>query len=181
MAITFPAHIMKKNKRGESRTVIKYVTQENESGLLKLLESYSDPRDIVFGTNNIAKRAIHNEEKFWNKLVKRLGYTEVYRHNGRLKKNIHSIKAFTETQAEKAVNKFYADAYGDHDEYLKQYIRWSEDEKIQKFRTLEPLLNLFTRTEKIVDNELIAQNNYLKTKIEVLQETLYNLTQKDTR
>lgn len=173
--ITFPAHIMKKNKRGESRTVIKYVTQENESGLLKLLESYSNPRDIVFGTNKIARRAIHNEEKFWNKLVKRLGYTEVYRHNGRLKKNIHSIKAFTETQAEKAVNKFYADAYGDHDEYLKQYIRWSEGEKIQKFKTLEPLLNLFTKIEKIEDKELIAQNNYLKTKVEVMGDQLIDV------
>ncbi len=173
--ITFPAHIMKKNKRGESRTVKKYVTQENESGLLKLLESYSDPRDIVFGTNAVPKKAIHNEEKFWNKLVKRLGYTEVYRHNGRLKKNIHSIKAFTETQAEKAVNKFYADAYGDHDEYLKQYIRWSEDEKIQKFKTMQPLLNLFTRIEKIHDKNLIDENNYLKTKIEVMEDQLIDV------
>jgi len=123
----------------------------------------------------IQKRALHNEEKFWNKLVKKLGYTEVYRHNGRLKKNIHSIKAFTETQAEEAVDKFYADAYGDHESYLKQYIRWNEAKKIKKFRTMEPLLNLFTIKEKIEDQKLIAENNYLKTKVEVMNDQLINV------
>lgn len=173
--VTFPAHIMKKNKRGESRTVVKYVIEENEDGLLQLLKNYSNPRDIIFGTNDNPKRALHNEEKFWNKLVKRLGYTEVYRHNGRLKKNIHSIKAFTETQAEEAVDKFYADAYGDHDAYLKQYIRWNEAKKIKKFRTMEPLLNLFTIKEKIEDQKLIAENKYLKTKVEVMNDQLINV------
>lgn len=178
--VTFPAHIMKKNKRGESRTVIKYVTLENEPGLLKLLESYSDPRDIVFGTNSLAKRSVHNEEKFWNKLVKKIGYTEVYRHNGRIKKNIHSIKAFTETQAEKAVNKFYADAYGDHDEYLKQYIRWSNDEKIQKFKTLEPHLNLFTKIETVSDNpELVLENQQLQKQLDKSNAFLDELVEKE--
>jgi len=173
--VTFPAHIMKKNKRGESRTVIKYVIEENEDGLIQLLKNYSNPRDIVFGSNELPKRALHNEEKFWNHLVKKLGYTEVYRHNGRLKKNIHSIKAFTETQAEEAVDKFYADAYGDHDAYLKQYIRWNEEKKIKKFRAMEPLLNLFTKTEKVQDKKLLAENNYLKTKVEVMNDQLINV------
>jgi len=55
--VTFPAHIMKKNKRGESRTVVKYVTEENEDGLLQLLKNYSNPRDIIFGTNDNPKKS----------------------------------------------------------------------------------------------------------------------------
>ena len=161
--VTFPAHIMKRNKRGESKTVVKYVIQENESGLLQYLKGFTDPRAIVFGCNPNPMSAVGNEEKYWNRLVKRLGYTDVYRHNGRLKKNIHSIKAFTETQAEEAVNKFYADAYGDHSSYLKQYIRWKEDKKIAKFRLMEPLLNLYTKIEKVETNpELKVENDQLR-------------------
>ena len=40
IVVTFPAHIMKKNKRGESRTVRKYVTTEPEYELLRLLEYF---------------------------------------------------------------------------------------------------------------------------------------------
>ena len=124
--------------------------------------------------------AVGNEEKYWNRLVKELGYTEVYRHNGRLKKNIHSIKAFTETQAEEAVNKFYADAYGDHSAYLKQYIRWKEDKKIAKFRLMEPLLNLYTKIEKVETNpELKVENDLLRQKLAVHDILLLNLSEKE--
>lgn len=176
IAVTFPAHIMKKNKRGMSRTVTKYVTTENEEGILSLLADYKDPRDVVFGTNADYRKALHNEEKFWNKLVKRLGYTDVYRHNGRLKKNIHSIKAFAETQAEEAVDKFYADAYGDHDAYLKQYIRWSEEKKIRKFRLMEPLLNIFTITKTIPNKVLQERNDSLENKISDLEKIVIRIS-----
>lgn len=176
--VTFPAHIMKKDKNGESKTVIKYVTTENEFDLIKLLDTYHNPRDIIFGTNVIPKKAVHNEEKFWSKRVKKLGFTEVYRHSGRLKKNIHSIKAFTETQAEEAVDKFYADAYGDHASYLKQYIRWSDQKKIEKFRLLEPLLNLYTIIVKTRDKKLLEDNRNLTIKTEILTDELLNLNDK---
>lgn len=137
--ITFPKHIMK----GKKRTVIKYVSSENEEDFLKFLQDYQNPRDLLFGTNENAKVAASTEQKIWNRYVKNLGFVETYRHNGRLKKNIHSIKAFTETAAEEAVDAFYANAYGDHENYLAQYIRWSYEKKIEKFRALEKKMNLF--------------------------------------
>lgn len=142
--ITFPKHIMK----GKKRTVIKYVSQENQEDFLGFLQQYSNPRDLLFGTNENAKVAANTEQKIWNKHVKKLGFTDTYRHNGRLKKNIHSIKAFTETAAEEAVDAFYANAYGDHENYLAQYIRWSSEKKIQKFNALEKHIALYTKIKK---------------------------------
>ena len=176
--VTFPSHIMKKDKNGQSKTVLKYVTTENEVELLQLLGTYHNPRDLVFGTNVTPKKAVHNEEKFWSKRVKKLGFTDVYRHSGRLKKNIHSIKAFTETQAEEAIDKFYADAYGDHAAYLKQYIRWNDQKKIAKFRKMEPLLNLYTKIIKTKDRELMEDNRNLTIKTEILTDRLVELTEK---
>ena len=160
--ITFPKHIMK----GKRRTVVKYVTQENEDDFIKFLKAYPNPRDLLFGTNENGKIAATTEQKIWNKFVKKLGFTQTYSHNNRLKKNIHSIKAFAETAAEEAVDAFYANAYGDHDNYLSQYIRWSYEKKIKKFRAMEPLLNLYTKIIKVSDSpELLKQNEALNKKV----------------
>jgi len=160
--ITFPKHIMKNKKR----TVVKYVTEENEKDFLMFLKDYPNPRDQLFGTNENGKIAATTEQKIWNNYVKKLGYTETYRHSGRLKKNIHSIKAFTETAAEEAVNDFYANAYGDHENYLSQYIRWNYEKKIKKFRAMENLINLYTKV-KIVNNiQLELENERLRKQLE---------------
>jgi len=151
--VTFPAHIMKKSN-GKSNTNHKYIIKEDEVELVKLLDQYSNDDDLVFGTNTNVELAINNEEKCWNRLVKKLGYTDVYSHNLRLKKNIHSIKAMTFTAAEDAVNETYAHAYGDHTRYTKTYLRWSEEKKIRKFRLLEPHITIYTKYEKVKDTEL---------------------------
>lgn len=167
--ITFPKHIMK----GKKRTVVKFVTLENEEDFLRFLKDYKDPRELLFGTNKVGKIAATTEQKIWSKLVKKLGFTDTYRHNGRLKKNIHSIKAFTETAAEEAVDAFYANAYGDHENYLAQYIRWSYDKKIRKFRAMEPLINLYTTIKEIHDDEkLLEENKFLKSKINNIEDQL---------
>ena len=167
--ITFPKHIMK----GKKRTVVKYVTEENEADFLRFIKEYPNPRDLLFGTNEVGKIAATTEQKIWGKLVKKLGFTEIYRHNGRLKKNIHSIKAFTETAAEEAVDAFYANAYGDHENYLAQYIRWSYEKKIRKFRATEKLINLYTTVKEIHDDEELAQENkFLKSKITDIEDQI---------
>ena len=167
--ITFPKHIMK----GKKRTVIKYVTEENETDFLRFLEDFTDPRALLFGTNKVGKIAATTEQKIWNKLVKKLGYPETYRHSGRLKKNIHSIKAFTETAAEEAVDAFYANAYGDHENYLAQYIRWSYEKKMRKFRAMEKLINLYTTVKEVHDDEELAQENqFLKSKISDIEDQI---------
>ena len=133
--------------------------------------------DLVFLDNEDLEKAAKNEGTRWSNLVKKLGFTEVYEHNGRLKKNIHSIKALTETAAEEAVDEAYANAYGDHKRYLPQYIRWSLEKKVAKFRAMEPLIALYT-TEITNDPKLVEENNLMKNQLANHGEMLKVLSEK---
>ncbi len=170
--ITFPRHIMK----GKKMSSVKYVIKENEEDFLQFLKNYSNPRDLLFGTNENARSAVNNEEIIWRDLMIKIGFDEKYRHNGRLKKNIHSIKAFTETAAEDAVDAFYANAYGDHTgrNYLAQYIRWSYEKKIKKFRKMEPLLSIYTKFVKVSDDKLLEENDFLKSQVDEMKTNFAN-------
>ena len=174
ISVTFPKSIMKK-KNGIAFTNVKFVTLEDEVPLLKLLAPLNDD-DLVFGTGPNKELAANNEETAWKRLMKKIGLDERYAHSGRLKKSIHSIKAFTFTAAVDAVNETYAHAYGDHSMYTKTYLRWSTEKKIEKFRKLEKFISIYTTTVEVHDNEELSQeNNYLKSKINDIQEQLLRL------
>ena len=87
--ITFPKGIMKKSN-GVAFTNYKYVLSEDQEEILKLLSRIGDD-DLVFGTNEDKEQAVSNEEQVWARKVQKLGFTDRYAHNNRLKKNIHSI------------------------------------------------------------------------------------------
>jgi integrase len=142
ISVTFPKSIMKK-KNGVAYTNVKFVTKEDEASLLKLLAPLNN-EDLVFGTTSNKALAINNEEKAWKRLMIKLGLDEKYPHNGRLKRSIHSIKAFTFTAAVDAVNETYAHAYGDHSMYTKTYLRWSTQKKIEKFKKLEKSISIYS-------------------------------------
>ena len=156
--VTFPKSIVKKSN-GVSHTNIKYVIEEDEEALLHLLSQIPDDNDLVFGTNEKREQSVNNEEQVWARNVQALGFTQRYEHNNRLKKNIHSIKAMTFTAAQEAVDLAYAHAYGDHSLYTKTYLRWNEEKKIKKFRQLEKLISIYTKTVEIHDNEELLQEN----------------------
>jgi len=165
IAVTFPKAIMKK-KNGIAFTNVKYVIEEDEEGILQLLENLL-PDDLVFGTTENVELAINNEEKTWSRLVQSIGFTARYKHNNRLKKNIHSIKSMTFTAARKAVDTDYANAYGDHAAYCKTYLRLSDEEKIDYFKRLEPYISMYKKIVKIHDSEqLYQENKELKKKLE---------------
>lgn len=164
ITVTFPKIIMKK-KNGIAFTNVKFIIEEDELPLLRLLAPLKED-DLVFGTNSDKELAVNNEETAWKRLMIKLNMNEVYAHNGRLKKSIHSIKAFTFTSAVDAVNETYAHAYGDHSMYTKTYLRWSTEKKIEKFRKLEKFISIYTKTIEIHDNEkLLKENDSLKSKI----------------
>ena len=168
--ITFPKSIMKKTN-GKSFTNVKYVLAEDSEEMIQLLSMISDDEDLVFGTNEDPEQARYNEEQVWRRKVQLLGFTEKYAHNGRLKKNLHSIKAMTFTAAEEAVGLTYAHAYGDHVLYTKTYLRWNEEKKIQKFRKLEKFISVYTKTVEVHDSsEVAAENKELKAIILKLAE-----------
>ncbi len=176
--ITFPKSIMKKSN-GISHTNVKYVLKEDEEELLQLLDTISDEESLVFGTNSDPEQARNNEEQVWLRKVQKLGFTDRYKHNNRLKKNIHSIKAMTFTAAEEAVGLTYAHAYGDHSLYTKTYLRWNEAKKIQKFRLLEPHISIYTKLVKVHDAaETYEENKELKIIVHKLAETQKSATRK---
>lgn len=160
--IIFPKSIMKKNN-GISFTNTKYVLREDEEELLRLLANTPNEESLMFGTNSNPEQARNNEEQVWLRKVQELGFTDRYKHNNRLKKNIHSIKAMTFTAAEEAVGLTYAHAYGDHSLYTKTYLRWTEEKKIKKFRKLEEQISIYTKIVKIHDSpEIVDENNELR-------------------
>ena len=164
----------KSTMKGKKRTVHKMISRETLPGLKMALRKLND-EDLSFGTNPDPKKARDNEETHWSRLVKKLGkndpkWLEKY-PNGRLKKNIHSIKAFTETQVKEATkDKDFADAYGDHERYLQQYIRIPEERKIQLFRQAETRLSLYEK-HIVVDSD---------ERVQKLEERLENYTMLDT-
>ena len=169
--ITFPASIMKK-KNGVSYENVKYIIEEDEEGILKLLEQ-TPAGGLVFGITRNVKLAINDEEKVWSKLVTKLGLGERYKHSGHLKLSLHTIKSLTFTAARKAVDLDYANAYGDHVDYIRNYLRLSDDEKIEYFKRLEPYISLWTKTETIHDSEELHQKNMiLERKIKDYEDQL---------
>lgn len=170
--IFFPASIMKK-KNGVSYENIKYVIKEDEEALLKLLDQTPTDDSLVFGVTENVKLAINDEEKVWSKLVTKLGLGERYKHNGFLKLSLHTIKSLTFTAARKAVDLDFANAYGDHADYIRNYLRLSDEEKVEYFKKLEPFISVYTKTIELHDDEeLHKTNDILQNKITTMEERL---------
>lgn len=174
--IFFPAAIMKK-KDGKSSSNTKYVITEDEEELLQLLKNYDD-EDLVFGTNEDPQSAVHNEERAWRTIVnnKNVQLNQKYKHNNKLKKTLHSIKSMTFTAAEEAVDETYANAYGDHTRYTKNYLRWTKEKKIAKFRLLEQHISIYTKIEKIDNPEIIKKMQILEDKIVVKDKLILKIS-----
>jgi len=158
-SITIPKTLVK----GKTHKKTGYLTKESAPRVKVLLNSISD-EDLVFAGNpksDIYSR--NNEEKYWNRRVKKAGFAEKY-NNGHLKKNIHSIRAFCSTQIYEATKDTeYSHAYIGHSRYLPQYLRKSEEERREMFKRVEPYLSIF---EEIV----VVDNEDLKEKIRKLEE-----------
>lgn len=159
--VTFPKHIMKK-KNGISYTNVKYIIKEDEEDLLDYLKRFPDPESLIWGTNENVLNAVSAEEHYWSRLMVRMGYDQKYFHSGRMKKSIHTIKSLTFTAAEEAVDETYANAYGDHSRYIKNYLRWTKKQKIEKFRKLEKHISFFSRYELVTDDKLEKENDRLQ-------------------
>ncbi len=175
--VTFPKSITKRTRGIMPKTAKRFLSKETMPGVNALLKNLNDD-DLVFGTSENWYNARQNEIISWNSRIKKLGLDEKYQSNGRLKKNIHSIKAFCTTQCKEATKDIdYANAYTDHKGYLPQYIRLTDKEKIQKFRQCEPFLALY-ETNIIVDGteELKGIKEKLE-KFEMLDKLLQSIEQ----
>lgn len=131
--------------KGKTRKRIQFIDEETLEYIMPLVKNLEE-NDFVFRKSLKISDTTERDNviKNWNDQIRKLGYTDKY-ENGRLKKNIHSIRAFCMTQFEKATNRDLAHAYGGHRQYLDQYFRRSYSEKIADFQKAEPYLSLFTK------------------------------------
>jgi integrase len=150
LEITVTASITKTN-----RTRITYVTRETAPMLINHLKRLND-NDLVFGNNENQQKATDNAEvDFWRlreELKKILPkFAEIYEENGRHKKNIHSLRAFTATQCAEAVDEGFGHGICGHKKYLGQYIR-NQEKMAEKYSRAEPNLMIY-ETIEVVDHK----------------------------
>ncbi len=175
VTLTIPK-VIQKNKR-TSKTTTVYISRETTPGLRQLLKNLED-EDLVINDNPNDITARNNEETVWNRLVKKIGFTEKYK-SGHLKKNIHSIGAFTITALKEATKDVdYAHGYGRHKRYLAQYIRLTEERKIQLFRQSEPYLSLYESSPEVTDqSERLKEIEEKLEKYQMLDRLIANIEQ----
>jgi len=173
ITVNLPKSILKNKKM--KRTA--YLTTETAPKIRQLIKNLDD-EDLVFTDNSNDIMARDNEEAVWRRLVIRNGFTEKYQ-NGRLKKNLHSIGSFCITALKEATkDPDYAHAYGGHTRYLQQYIRLSNERKIELFRQAEPYLTLSETVPIKTDQS--RELKEIKEKLEkykILDDILDNLEQ----
>jgi len=172
VTVTLPKSIVK----GKKMKRVLYLTRETTPGIRQLLKDLDD-EDLVFATNSNDMLARDNEEHVWNRLMRNLKFNEKY-VNGFLKKNLHSIGAFCITQIKEATKDAdYAHGYGGHTQYLHQYIRLTDERKIELFRQAEPYLSIYDNTILVDESQELKEIKEKLEKYKVLDDILDNLSQ----
>ena len=172
ITIILPKSIVK----GKTMKRIVFLTRETSPGIRQLLKNL-EPEDFVFTDSENEDTARSNEEKAWNRLMRKLKFTERYQ-SGHLKKSIHSIGSFNMTALKEATkDPDYAHGYGGHKRYLQQYIRLPLERQIQLFRQAEPYLSIFEDRIVVEDNERMKAIEEKLEKYQMLDKLIENIEQ----
>ena len=158
------------------RARICYITRETEPGFLKLYKSKED-EELLFGTNEepeVSKGSFQTSFAYYRDKISQNypDFGEIYQSNGRHKKTIHSIRAYTSTQCTIAKDEAWGHEYIGHKKYLGQYIR-NQDQFMEKFIRSENHLMVYEK-EVIVehDEEVNKIQNQLDKQGRLIQELL---------
>lgn len=110
---------------------IAFVSNEAISYLNSIKDEYFQSEKMLIPTEN-----------YFNRLRKKLRYTETYPNTRNYKVNIHSMRAFFRTVAGQ-INQDFAEAMIGHEGYLsRSYVRLSETDKLNYYKKLEPALTI---------------------------------------
>ena len=162
----YTAHIRAEFAKGSrARTTI--ISIEAMPYLDKLLENKSE-NDFIFPNEaSSMQNAVSSELNMFDRLRKRAGLE--MRYEGKLTHKIgtHSFRAFFITQFEKTYSGS-GHALSGHNRYMKQYERFSDIEKIEKYIETEKHLLIYSQSGQDSNREL----SELKAKISRLEELL---------
>ena len=139
-------------KTKQGRTA--FISSETSHMLKNKLKSLSD-ETLVFATNPDPIKSVRNETLMFKYYRKKTGMTEKYSHNGRHKKNIHSLRAFACTQVAEVHGEEFAHGYIGHTKHLPMYIR-RKDKLPQMFKQCEPKLTLYDTIEVVASDDRVG-------------------------
>ena len=166
--VTFPRAITK----GRRATRYQYLTRET-APRVKLLLKDRDDEARVFGSNDDMIPARSNEISAFNRLTQRLGLNERY-PNGRRKKSIHAIRAFTSSHIYNYTKDDHlAHAYIGHTRYLQQYLRKTEEERASEFLEFEDSLMIYESKQVVTidsDERIGAMEKQLELQGRIIAE-----------
>ena len=120
-----------------------FVTLEAEKLLRSHLESIST-NDLVFATNDIPYHAAMTEIEAFARYRKRSGLVEKYQSTNRHHISLHSFRSYFFTHARRIHDTGIAHAMVGHTTYLGMYDRKDDQEKLDLFLKVEPILKIFT-------------------------------------
>jgi len=171
--VTLPIEITK----GKRRTRYVYLTRENTSLIRQICTKIQDDDYIFTKAKNIISASTYEHDSF-NRLLRNIGLDEKYDHNGRHKKNFHSIRAFTSSQIyDKTRDTEYAHAYIGHDTYLKQYLRKTPEKRAELFKEVESVLMVFDQIETTQESDELKEIKGKMEKYEMLDKLIANIEQ----
>ncbi|MDH3779779.1 MAG: site-specific integrase [Nitrosopumilus sp.] len=172
----------KRITKGKKIRRIQRLTHETVKTLHKVFERLNDEDYLTQSNKGDGKfNGYKTERDAFVRVLEKSNLTEKYEHNGRYKKNIHSIRSFCYTQCKQATGDAdYAHGYVGHDRYLVVYDRMEEKQQDEMFNRCVPKLSVFEDVVVLSQDDANEKINALNKKVEKLTEILENISEHQT-
>ena len=168
ISLNIPPNHDKTNSTNQTR----YLTSETKEFLETFANDKADDDYLFIKNYEHLEQAVNNEERIFDLLRKKLGFTERYEHNNRHKIVIHSFRAFCATTLADKYGEEFAHGYIGHSKYLGQYIR-NKKKVPEMFHRIENELMIYKTVEVIDDSERVRE---LEIKMDRQQHNVTELT-----
>ena len=158
----------------------RFITSETREYVELWIKERKDEEYLFIKNAAHHDQAVNNEERIFDLLRKKLGFTKRYEHNNRNFITIHSFRAFTTTTLADKYGEEFAHGYVGHSKYLGQYVR-NRKKYPEMFQRVENEFMLY-KTVEIIDesqrvNELEQNNNRLQHDVTELKQIMQQLSQ----
>ena len=158
----------------------RFITSETREYVELWIRERKDEEYLFIKNAAHHDQALNNEERIFDLLRKKLGFTKRYEHNNRNFITIHSFRAFTTTTLADKYGEEFAHGYVGHSKYLGQYVR-NRTKYPEMFQRVENEFMLY-KTVEIIDesqrvNELEQNNNRLQHDVTELKQIMQQLSQ----
>jgi integrase len=166
----------KYTKTGKGR--ITFISSETREILLTILKRKKDD-DLVF-IKEVKPHFVVNEEKIFANLRRKCDLTKKYSDGKRYTISLHSFRAYFVTKCEK-INSGLGHALAGHDRYMKEYERYSLDEKRQFYQKAEPELLIYSEVMPQNQKEMQERINHLEESIDIIMKLAVTSNPKVTK